>query len=302
MQKRRSRLGENGIWPYVLLLPALIVMVSVVVIPIINAVGMSFQYYNLTRPNRTAFIGLDNYAKILGSKLFWQSLWRTLIWVFFGVGLQFVFGFMLALLLNRDYRGRGVVRAVSLIPWVTPGVLIALMWRWIMDGNYGVLNDVLKRLGLISENIAWLATKSTALPSVITTIVWQGIPFFALMLLAGLQGISYDLYEAASIDGAGRFNKIRYITLPGIKSTFVILLIMNIGHLMDAGFEIQYLLGSSLVMDWSQTIDIFVLKYGISKQQYGVATAAGMFKSIVAIILLFAANTIAKRMDEATLI
>ena len=110
------------------------------------------------------------------------------------------------------------------------------------------------------------------------------------------------LYEAAAIDGANRFNRILHVTLPGIRSTFVILLIMNIGHLMEAGFEIQYLLGSSVVMDWSQTIDIFVLKYGISKQQYGVATAAGMFKSVVAIILLVGANFIAKKLDEDTLI
>jgi len=117
-----------------------------------------------------------------------------------------------------------------------------------------------------------------------------------------MTAIDPALYEAAAIDGAGRFQKIMHVTLPGIKSTFVILLIMNIGHLMEAGFEIQYLLGSSLVMDWSQTIDIFVLKYGISKQQYGVATAAGMFKSVVAIILLFTANAIAKKLDENTLI
>jgi hypothetical protein len=110
------------------------------------------------------------------------------------------------------------------------------------------------------------------------------------------------LYEAASIDGAGRFHKIMNVTLPGIRSTFVILLIMNIGHLMEAGFEIQYLLGSSVVMDWSQTIDVFVLQYGISKQQYGVATAAGMFKSIVAIILLVSANAISRRLGEDTLI
>ena len=120
--------------------------------------------------------------------------------------------------------------------------------------------------------------------------------------LAAMTAIDPSLYEAAVIDGAGRFNRIRYVTLPGIKSTFFIRLIMNIGHLMEAGFELQYLLQSPLTVDWAQTIDIFVLKYGISKQQYGVATAAGMFKSIVAIILLFAANTIAKKLDEDTLI
>ena len=117
-----------------------------------------------------------------------------------------------------------------------------------------------------------------------------------------MTSIDPSLYEAASIDGAGRFQRILHVTLPGIKSTFVILLIMNIGHLMEAGFEIQYLLGSSVVMDWSQTIDVFVLQYGISKQQYGVATAAGLFKSVVAIVLLVAANSIAKKLDEATLI
>ena len=117
-----------------------------------------------------------------------------------------------------------------------------------------------------------------------------------------MTSIDPSLYEAAAIAGAGRFQRILHVTLPGIRSTFVILLIMNIGHLMEAGFEIQYLLGSSVVMDWSQTIDVFVLQYGISKQQYGVATAAGLFKSVVAIVLLVAANSIAKKLDEATLI
>ena len=117
-----------------------------------------------------------------------------------------------------------------------------------------------------------------------------------------MTSIDPSLYEAAAIDGAGRFQRILHVTLPGIRSTFVILLIMNIGHLMEAGFEIQYLLGSSVVMDWSQTIDIFVLQYGISKQQYGVATAAGMFKSVVAIVLLVGANFMAKRLGEDTLI
>ena len=110
------------------------------------------------------------------------------------------------------------------------------------------------------------------------------------------------LYEAAAIDGAGRFNRILHVTLPGIKSTFVILLIMNIGHLMEAGFEIQYLMGNSLVENYSETIDVFVMRYGISKQKYGNATAAGMFKSVVSIVLLFGANFIAKKLDEDTLI
>ena len=123
-----------------------------------------------------------------------------------------------------------------------------------------------------------------------------------IIYISAMTSIDPSLYEAAAIDGAGRFQRILHVTLPGIKSTFVILLIMNIGHLLEAGFEIQYLLGSSVVMDWSQTIDIFVLQYGISKQQYGVATAAGMFKSVVAIVLLVSANFVSKRLGEDTLI
>jgi putative aldouronate transport system permease protein len=117
-----------------------------------------------------------------------------------------------------------------------------------------------------------------------------------------MTSIDPTLYEAASIDGAGRFKRILHVTLPGIKSTFVVLLIMNIGHLMEAGFELQYLLGNAQVYDYSRTIDVFVMEYGISNGNFSRAIAAGMFKSVVAIFLLFGANFIAKKLDEDTLI
>ena len=229
MQKTIRRRRNSGIWPYLLLAPALIIMLSVVIVPIFNAVGMSFQNYNLTRPNKMGWIGLGNYEKLLTKDpLFWSSMGRTLIWVLFGVGGQFLFGFMLALILNKDFRGRGVTRAVSLIPWVTPGVLIALMWSWMYDGNYGVINDVLMKLGIIQDKIAYLAKPASAMPSVIITIIWQGIPFFALMILAGLQGIPYDLYEAASIDGATGWKKLIYVTVPSLKNTIFVTTMLRI--------------------------------------------------------------------------
>jgi len=224
---RRKEKG-SGIWPYLLIAPALIIMICVVFWPIINAVWMSFQNYHLARPNRMGFIGFANYAKILTSSKFHDSLWLTIVWVFFGVGFQFLFGFLLALLLNKSFRGRGIVRAVSLIPWVTPGVLIALMWQWIFEGNYGVLNDLLLKLNITTEKIAFLAQKSTAFPSVIVTIVWQGIPFFALMLLAGLQGIPGELYEAGDIDGATGLQKLFYITIPSLKNSILVTTMLRI--------------------------------------------------------------------------
>lgn len=227
MEKRRKEKG-SGIWPYLLLAPALIIMICVVFWPIVQAIWMSFQNYHLARPNKMGFIGFGNYVKILTGRHFRNSLWLTVIWVFFGVGLQFVFGFILANLLNKKFIGRGIVRSVSLIPWVTPGVLIALMWQWIFEGNYGVLNDLLLKLNLTTEKIAFLARKDTAMPSVIATIVWQGIPFFALMLLAGLQGIPDDLYEAGDIDGANGLQKLFYITIPSLKNTILVTTMLRI--------------------------------------------------------------------------
>ena len=121
-----------------------------------------------------------------------------------------------------------MVRALSMIPWVTPGVLIGLMWRWIYDGNNGVLNDILLKLGLIQEKIPFLSEVSTAFPAVIVTIVWQGIPFFALMLLAALQGVPQDMYEAADIDGATKLQKLFFITLPSIKNTIFVTVLLRI--------------------------------------------------------------------------
>lgn len=217
-----------NIYPYLLVAPAMLIIMCVVFIPVVNAIGMSFQSYDLRRPKDIAFIGLANYIEIFHDPLFWSSLWKTILWVVFGVGLQFVFGFILALLLNKSFKGRGIVRAVSLIPWVTPGVLIGLMWKWMYDGNYGVLNDILQKLHLITDNIPFLSQLNTAFPSVVVTIIWQGIPFFALMILAGLQGIPGELYEAADIDGATGFQKLFKITIPSIKNTIMITALLRV--------------------------------------------------------------------------
>ena len=219
---------KKSIYPYLLVAPALIIILCVVFIPVVNAIGMSFQSYDLRRPKDIAFCGLENYIEAFSDDLFWKSLMKTIWWVVFGVGFQFFFGFILALLLNKSFKGRGVVRAVSLIPWVTPGVLIGLMWRWMFDGNYGVINDILMKIGIISENIPFLSQPSTSFPSVIVTIVWQGIPFFALMILAGLQGIPAELYEAADIDGATSMQKLFRVTIPSIKNTIFITALLRI--------------------------------------------------------------------------
>ena len=219
---------KQSIYPYLLVAPALLLVLCVVFFPVMKAIIMSFQTYDLRRPNSIAFCGLGNYIKAFNDALFWNSLFKTVLWVAFGVGLQFIFGFVLAVLLNQHFLGRGFVRAISLIPWFTPGVLIGLMWRWMYDGNYGVINAILTKLHIISGNIPFLAQTSTSFPSVIITIIWQGIPFFALMILAGLQGIPRELYEAAEVDGANGIQKLFKVTIPCIKNSILISLLLRI--------------------------------------------------------------------------
>ena len=270
-------------WPYILLLPAVTVVLSVVFIPVLNAIFMSFQYYDLRRPHLIGFAGFANYIALFNDSLFWESLGRTILWVIFGVGFQFLFGFMLALLLNKKIRMRGFLRSLSLIPWVTPGVLIALMWRWIYDGNFGVLNDLLLRMGLIETKIPILAQITTAFPAAIVAIVWQGIPFFALMILAGLQGIPEELYEAADIDGANKAQKLFRITVPSLKNTIFVTTLLRIIWVANSVDIILNLTDGGPAYT-SQTLSVYIFNKG-NALDLGYASAMAIMLALLLAIV-----------------
>jgi len=281
---------KNNIWPYLLVAPALAVVLTVVFVPAVNALLMSFKNYDLRRPSSIGFIGLKNYAAIFADPLFWRSLWKTLVWVSRGVGFQFVFGFILALLLNKKFLGRGLVRSLSLIPWVTPGVLIGLMWRWIFDGNYGVLNDLLLKIGLIHDKIPFLAQESTAFPAVILTIIWQGIPFFALMLLAGLQGIPDELYDAASVDGASGIQKFFLVTIPSLKSVIFVTTLLRIIWVANS-VDVIFNLTEGGPAYSTQTLSVYIFNKGNSLNLGYAATMSIMLTlALASVAVLYLRN------------
>jgi len=211
------------------------------------------------------------------------------------VGGQFLFGFMLALILNKYFRGRGVARAVSLIPWVTPGVLIALMWSWMFDGNYGVINDLLMKLHLIDDKIAYLARKDTAMPAVIITIIWQGIPFFALMILAGLQGISGDLYEAAAIDGATGFQKLFYVTIPSLRNTIFVTTMLRIIWVANS-VDVIFNMTNGGPANSTQTLAVYVYKKASSLDMgYSSAMAIALMLVLLVAAIPYLKNTFAEK-------
>jgi len=276
---------KKNIWPYLLLAPALLIVLTVVFIPAVNAVLMSFKNYDLRRPSSMGFVGLKNYMTVLADPLFWRSLWKTIVWVGLGVGLQFVFGFILALLLNKKFMGRGLVRSLSLIPWVTPGVLIGLMWRWIFDGNYGVLNDILMKLGLIGDKIPFLAQESTAFPAVIMTIIWQGIPFFALMLLAGLQGIPDELYDSADVDGANGVQKFFLVTIPSLKSVIFVTTLLRIIWVANS-VDVIFNLTEGGPAYSTQTLSVYIFNKGNSLNLGYAATMSIMLTLGLSLVAL----------------
>jgi len=225
--------------PYLLLAPAVAVTLVIVFMPMVQAVWTSFYDLILFKPNASKFVGFGNYVKLFNDPVFWTALWNTLLWIGLTVPLQMGLGLFAALLLNREFPWRGLARALIIIPWALPSVVIALMWRWIYDPNTGVLNDILVYLSIVQTAVPWLADPDVAIYAIIATLTWQGFPFFAVMILAGLQGIPKSQYEAASIDGASAWRQFIHITLPGIApvlATAGLLRVIWVANSMDVIF------------------------------------------------------------------
>lgn len=218
--KKKSSLSTKA-YPYVLVAPTLLVIGVILLYPMLRGLVLSFHNHVLTRPLEQGFIGFDNYIAMFHDPIFWLSLKKTFWWVVASVGFQLLLGLGTALLLNEKFRGRALARGLVLIPWVMPSVVSGLMWAWIFDGTFGLANDILMKLGLISENIPWLGNSKTAFPVVIMTNIWKGFPFFAISILAGLQSIPKDLYEAAEIDGAGVWRRFITVTMPHLKPVII---------------------------------------------------------------------------------
>lgn len=235
---RKARLWRQ-VMPLALLSPAVLVTLAIVFFPMIQTAWMSLHEYVLFRPKKFDWVGLQNYFAVFQDEVFWISLRHTVIWIAITVPAQALLGLATALLLNQPFPWRPLARALIIIPWALPSVVIALMWAWIYDSNYGILNDLLLRIGLLETSIPWLANPDTALYAIILTLTWQGFPFFAVMILAGLQSIPRSYYEAASLDGASSLRQFWHITLPGISGvlfTAFLLRVIWVANSMDVIF------------------------------------------------------------------
>ena len=264
---------------------------------------MAFQNY---KPKDgifgSKFIGLDKFARLFSDSTFLQVIRNTLAMGVINLVLTFVTAIAFAILLNEIHSkgGKKVVQTISYLPHFLSWIVVTGILHDILSGN-GIVNELLMNFGLIDNPMNFFAHPKYFWWIVGFSNVWKETGWNAIIYLSAITAIDPSLYEAASIDGAGRLAKIKHIVLPGIRPTIMILLLMNVGNVLNAGFEVQYLLGNGLVQSVSQTIDIYVLKWGISQLDYSLGTAAGIFKSVVSIILILIANQLSKHFGEERL-
>jgi putative aldouronate transport system permease protein len=266
---------------------------------------MAFQNYKPAKSfSNQEWVGLRWFKFLFDDKLFLRTIRNTVAMSFINTSLGFITAIGFALLLNEVKKifFKRTIQTISYLPHFLSWVIVTGLVSSMLTTDNGAVNSALMALGVIKEPVLWLAEPNYFWGIIGATYVWKEVGWNTIIYLAAIAGIDPNLYEAAEIDGCNRYQKMWRITLPCIKPTIIILLIMSVGRILDAGFELQYLLRNGLVMDVSDTIDIYVLIFGLSRSNYSLATAAGMFKNIVNITLIFIANEIAKRAGEERLI
>ncbi|MEE6162553.1 sugar ABC transporter permease [Cylindrospermopsis raciborskii DSH] len=215
---------------WILLLPAVLLLVIVFAYPIGRTFWLSFFTENLGTKLRPVYSGLDNYVRLLGDNRFWESFKSTTIFTLVSVSLELILGLNIALLLNQQFLGRDIVRTIAILPWALPTAIIGLVWNWIFNDQFGVFNDLLLKWHFIDTGINWLGEPIPAMIAVIIADVWKTTPFISIILLAGLQAIPRDLYEAHSVDGANPWQSFYLITLPLLIPQIVIALLFRLAQ------------------------------------------------------------------------
>jgi len=267
---------------------------------------MAFQNF---RPGRAAqglpqeWVGFEHFTFLFTDRRFGEIMRNTLAMSFINVILGFVTAIGLALLINEIRRQgfKRVVQTISYLPHFLSWVIAASLVGDFLSGT-GVLNQILMWLGITDQPIIFLANPRNFWGIIGLSNVWKSVGWNTIIYLAAITSIDPALYESADLDGAGRFAKMRHVTLPGIKSTILVLIIMSVGFVLQAGFELQIILMNDLTRPMAETLDIFVVRYGINRGNFSLATAAGMFRTVVSIFMITAANQLSKRFAKESLV
>ena len=280
LQRRQTRLA------WLLLVPSLAVVALVALYPLGKTVFQSFTNQEFLALEPTKWVGLDNYRTLWHDTLFRNSIWTTVKFSFITVSIEFALGLTIALVVNSNFKGRGLMRAVMLVPWAIPTVVAAQMWKWMLDDTFGVINDLFVKIHLISHSHAWISEPSTALGSVCAVDIWKTTPFVALLLLAGLQVIPGDLYEAAEVDGASPPQQFWKITFPLLKPAILVTLIFRTLDALRV-FDVFYVFFGNRPDTQTMAIDAQSTIVSDGHVGYGSAMSVAIFLIIAIFVVIY---------------
>ncbi|MGW7084370.1 carbohydrate ABC transporter permease [Streptomyces sp. NPDC054871] len=269
--------------PYLLIAPAGLLMLGFIAYPVISVFYYSLRHYNPTKPWRDGFAGFDNFVTAFTEDpQFWQTLGFSLQWVAVEVVLQLLLGLGLALIVNQTFIGRAMARALVFSPWAVSGVLTSTIWLLIFNSQTGITR-YLADMGIGSYGTSWLSDTSTVFPAVVVAELWRGVPFFAILILADLQSVSKDLYEAAEVDGASRFRQFFHITLPHLKDAIILSTLLRAVWEFN-NVDLLYTLTGGGPAGETTTLPLRIASIAVDSHDFGYASA---LTSIAFVILLF---------------
>ena len=285
--RSHSRFGTllSRILPYLLLAPALTAIGVVILYPMGYTLGLSVFEFHLLRPDNARFIGLTNYANVVNSSEFWRSLWATVQYTIGTVLFSFILGLSTALMLNVNFRFRGVARALIVVPWATPWLVTTLIWYIMFNPQIGPVNEVLKRAGVIQTGVSWLYQYSTAMLAIVIATSWRFFPTATLLILAGMQSISPELYEQAAVDGAGWWARFRHITFPSLQPVnFVVLVLLTIQAFKV--FTFAWVLTQGGPGDATRVLSVFIYEEAFKFYRLGTASTLATLLFIISVGLV----------------
>lgn len=296
-RRRPSRIHGNRFLPYILIGPAVVYLVIFQGYPLLQEVWLSMTRTNLLNPNRNEFIGADNFVKIFTDPRFMNTLSITVIYVIVCVAGIVAVGLGVALLMDRDFPGRGVARSLVIIPWAAPSVAVALIQVWMFNGQYGVINKMLEPFGLVPPGGVWLDNPDLALPVVLAVTIWQLFPFTAVVILAALQAVPEELREAALLDGAGIWTRFKEVTWPVISPTVGLMaLLVTIWSIRR--FELIWLMTQGGPVGATNTIVIDLYRRGFINNQLGESAAVGIVGLVISLTITIVYFMVANRQQK----
>lgn len=277
-----------------LLLPAAVFAAVVVLLPVLRVIQLSFSHVELEGELTTRWAGWAPYFRLWQDTRWWAALRNTLLFTTTSVFLETVLGVAFALVLHRNFRGRGLLRAVVLVPWALPTAVMALSWAWIFNDSFGVANDLLQRAGLLASPLAWLGDPALAMAALVIAEVWKTTPFVALIVLAGLQGIPEELIEAARVDGLSASQRLRHVVLPLLLPSLLLAVLFRAVQAYGA-FDIVYVMTGGGPGGSTETISLYAFQSYFRYLDFGYGSAIATQGALLAVLAAAAALTLAGR-------